>query len=444
VPKVVILGAGLTGLSLAYNLEQNNFFDFQIYEKEDSPGGLLRSFKQDDFTFDFTGHLLHVNNEIFYNFLNKISDIKNFDLVTRRSCIHINNKTIPYPYQMNLAGLENNKIIEAINGFVNRKKSIKPKSFHDWVLKHFGAGIGKQFFFPYNQKLLAFNVKKITPSWTGRFVPKVDLKTILKGAFEQNISGIGYNNQFYYPKKDGIQFLIDKLRKSLKSKIHTNYNAKKIDIINKTVQFENGHTQKYETLITTIPLDLLLKSIKEKPNTNLKKISKKLTCNSVINFNLGFDIKSLSNKHWKYFPENKYPFYRIGFWHNINSNSAKENCSAIYGETSFIPGTKTETQINNLTKKSINSALTTLNLTKNNIVTEKLLHLPHAYVIYDFWREQNLEKLLNRLKKLSIHSIGRYGEWKYSSMQEAFLDGARAAEQILEKRGNNETSNRIL
>ena len=67
--KVIIIGAGLTGLSAAYHLEKKGFNDYLIVEKEDSPGGLCRSIKQDGFTFDYTGHLLHSNNAYFSEFL---------------------------------------------------------------------------------------------------------------------------------------------------------------------------------------------------------------------------------------------------------------------------------------------------------------------------------------------------------------------------------------
>ena len=63
--KIVIAGAGLTGLSTAYHLEKNKFDDFEIYEKENEVGGLCRSVKQDGFTFDYTGHLLHINDIYF-------------------------------------------------------------------------------------------------------------------------------------------------------------------------------------------------------------------------------------------------------------------------------------------------------------------------------------------------------------------------------------------
>ncbi|MFA5075129.1 MAG: NAD(P)-binding protein [Candidatus Babeliales bacterium] len=456
-PEIVILGAGLTGLSCAYNLEKHGFFDFQIFEKDIYPGGLLRSFKQDNFTFDYTGHLLHINNNDFYNFLNEIANINNFDLVTRNSAIFLNNKTVPYPFQMNLAGLDARLIVECIHEFINKKKNLKTKSFHDWAIKYFGKGITKHFFDPYNKKLLSYNTKKITPSWTGRFVPKTDLKKLLYGALNTDPSkNVGYNCQFYYPKHNGIQFLIDNLCKNLKNKIYTNHNATKIDVLNKIIYFENGNFAKYNKLISTLPLNLFLDQIEEKSDTNLKILSKKLLCNSVINFNLGFNVKDLGNKHWIYYPERQLSFYRIGFWHNINPNSTPQNYTAIYGETSYLPGTKTNNQIKNLTSRSIDQSLKILDLEKSNIATQKILKLSHAYVIYDFWREKNLKQILKTLENLSINSIGRYGEWKYSSMQEAYLDAKKTTENLLKtllfnsniniskKRGHNEAVDRVL
>ncbi|MFH1288587.1 MAG: NAD(P)-binding protein [bacterium] len=51
---IIILGAGLTGLSAAYHLNTN----YHIFEKEDEVGGLCRSHIVNGFSFDYTGHLL--------------------------------------------------------------------------------------------------------------------------------------------------------------------------------------------------------------------------------------------------------------------------------------------------------------------------------------------------------------------------------------------------
>ncbi|MBD3231938.1 NAD(P)-binding protein [Candidatus Dependentiae bacterium] len=437
--EVIILGAGLTGLSVAYHLEQKKIYDFEIFEKESIPGGLLRSFYKNGFIFDFTGHLLHINNDYFYNFINQIANIENFDLISRNSYIQFDGKFIPYPFQMNLGHICKDKIVDSIYGFINRKKYIKnPNNFHEWVLKHFGSGMGKYFFFPYNKKLLCYNTKKITASWTNRFVPKTNLKTILNCAVDKNIQqSVGYNNFFYYPKKDGIFFLIKQLGKKLQNKINLNHKMVKIDSRNKIIHFENGIQKNFKILISTIPLDTFLKNLKEDASNNLSKNYNKLLCNSVVNFNLGFNVHNLTNKHWIYFPQKNVPFYRIGFWHNICKNSTPKNKTAIYGELSYLQQKTSNEKLENLKNNSIEKILNILKLKHTNIITQKTLLLKHAYVIYDFWREKNLNKIHKALNNQSIYSIGRYGEWKYSSMQEAVLDGKKYADIISSKLTQN-------
>lgn len=431
--EVIIIGAGLTGLSAAYHLEQNNFFDYKIFEKNDRPGGLLQSIEVDGFTFDHTGHLLHINDAYFKSFLDTIADLTNFNLIERKAAIYSHHTLTDYPFQMNLFGLPTDVIIECIEGYGNRKTTPKePKTFVDWVLKYFGAGMGKHFFFPYNGKILAYDLTKVHPSWTGRFVPQTSMNAILKGAFEKKPeSGVGYNSSFYYPKSGGIEFIIKKIASSLRNPIISKHATTAIDLNTKTVYFENGHQEQFKTLITTMPLDVLLKQTIEPSHLSVTQASKKLLCNAVLNFNLGFAQDALSDKHWIYYPEQQFPFYRMGFWHNLSPSSVKPGHSAIYGETSYLPKTTKELQVHDLLKQSINSALTHLKLNHEDIVIQHINHLKHAYVIYDQWREKNIDKLLATLQEHAILSIGRFGEWKYSSMQDAIFDGKKAADEIL-------------
>src|SRR5687768_6965895 len=59
VKKIVIIGGGLAGVSAAYHLSEHEPI---LFEKESAIGGLCRSFTQDGFTFDCTGHLIHLKN----------------------------------------------------------------------------------------------------------------------------------------------------------------------------------------------------------------------------------------------------------------------------------------------------------------------------------------------------------------------------------------------
>lgn len=434
-PKIVILGAGLTGLSIAYFLEKAGFFDYQIFEKTDRPGGLLKTHHENGFVFDHTGHFLHINNPIFECFLEEIYGLKNMNMLNRKSFIYSNKTNTPYPFQKNLYGLPTKIIVDCITRFIKRKTTIKnPKNFHQWVEKYFGLGFGKHFFFPYNSKLLNIKPKDLMPSWTGRFVPKIELKELLECSLEpKEYSLDGYNSSFFYPKSGGIEQLVKQIISKLKQKIETNHSAHCIDKSRKKIYFQNGHSVDYQMLFSTIPLTNLLKSISNQTMNNFKSTADKLGCNQVVNFNIGIKRENLSEKHWVYFPEKKFKFYRVGFWHNFADSMVPEGHSSLYGEVSFRPELNNKSSKEKLLNQSINQALKFFNIKNSEISIQKTLFLEHAYVVYNLWREQNLKKLHETLNKENIHSIGRFGEWKYSSMQEAVLDGLENSKMALEK-----------
>lgn len=433
--KIIIIGAGLTGISTAYHLEQQGFFDYTLFEKESTIGGLCGSIFQDGFTFDYTGHLLHVNDAYFKHLIDTIVGIDNMNQIVRRSFIYSHHVYTHYPFQIHMHGLPAEVIAECIEGFVTRKQSSKePKNFYNWVLAHFGQGIAKHFFIPFQTKILDYDIKKITASWTGRFVPKTTLRDMIAGSLSDHREpSIGYNSHFLYPKKGGIIFWVKKLADCLVNKVQLNAEVERIDIHNKIVFFSNGHFEHYDKLITTMPLDSLLDTLIEPSNSFLKKQRNKLVCNSVINFNIGVHHNNLSDKHWIYYPEHHYPFYRIGFPHNFSEAAVPKGCSSLYGELSFT--NKDSFFVNTKLTEALSATKKLFSISNTDIATEKIIHIRNAYVIYDVWREKNLPKLLLTLEQHALYSIGRYGAWKYSSMQEAVLDGKEIAEKILTQQG---------
>ncbi len=433
---IVILGAGLTGLSTAYHLEQHNFSDFKIFEKEPTVGGLCRSVEENGFTFDYTGHLLHSNDTYFTQFLTDIIGFENLETIKRRAFIYSHKTYTPFPFQMNLYGLPADVIIECIDGFVQRPTSrTAARSFYDWALQKFGAGITKYFFVPYQQKIFAYDIKKISASWTSRFVPDTNLQAMLRGSLiPPQETEIGYNAHFYYPKKGGINFLITQFAKHIKAPIHTNYTVEQIDLVNKVVTFSNGDFEAFDTLINTLPLDTFLKMVKEPSSNSLTKAADKLLCNSVINFNLGVDKPSISDKHWIYLPEEKFIPYRLGFYNNFSEQMAPEGCSSLYGEIAYLK--KPPVQIKDLVVSAISQVKQLCSFNEEQIIAQKIMPIKHAYVIFDFWREKHLPEIHKNLLSYHIHSIGRYGAWKYASMQESVLDGKTMAEELLTKLGH--------
>src|SRR5947208_2274532 len=135
---IVILGGGLTGLSVAYHLEQRGYHDYKLFEKEERVGGLCRSLKGDGFTFDYTGHLLHISDPYFKTFLEATIGFENLAQIDRRSSVYSSERLTPYPFQTNLYGLDQDVIIDCIKGFVERPQRLpKDPSFAQWVLANF-------------------------------------------------------------------------------------------------------------------------------------------------------------------------------------------------------------------------------------------------------------------------------------------------------------------
>ena len=107
---------------------------------------------------------------------------------------------------------------------------------------------------------------------------------------------------------------------------------------------------------------------------------------------------------------------------------APEGCSSLYGEFAYLK--KDPKEIKFTVDNAIKKTQKLLSISDAQIITQRIINIPHAYVIYDGWRDKNLPTLLDHLTTYNIHSIGRYGAWKYSSMQEAVLDGKAIAEKI--------------
>lgn len=428
--KFVIIGAGLTGLSAAYHLEKKGFTDYALFEKEQSIGGLCRSVEQDGFTFDYTGHLLHTSDPYFRTLLENLVGLKQLNAIERRSFVYSEETYTHYPYQINLHGLSPATIIDCITGYIQRPITKRnPKTFTEWVNHNFGEGFGKHFFLPYQEKIFAYDPHKLSASWTGRFVPSTSLDKIIRGALEKPThESIGYNANFLYPKKGGIFSWVNTFASHITKPIHTNFCVKQINLKNKTVSFTNGHIEPFDELITTIPLDSMLGLVQEKSHTTLQRARKHLLCNSVVNFNLGINHPDVSDKHWIYFPEKQYPFYRIGFPHNFSEHMAPTGHSSLYGEFSHI--NQSRDWINRTLKHALTATKKLLSINDADIATECIMPISHAYVIYDFWREAHLPKLLKQLQEQHVYSIGRYGEWKYASMQEAVLDGKKIVDTL--------------
>ena len=414
----IIIGAGISGLSFGYFSKK----PFIIFEKENTVGGLCKSIKDNGFTFDYSGHFIHIKDKKIKSLIEKVIG-KKLLTVKRNSVILFDNKIIPFPFQAKLYYLTEQQKQKCIEGIKSRKdvKIHDDMPFIDWAKAMFGDGITQYFMQPYNQKLWNYNLNKLTAAWTAPFVPKPTQESIINSAYKKNEQQYGYNSVFYYPSKNGCQAMIDGFYKKLKGNIITNAKVETIDLKNKTI-FAGNKKYFYDNIVSTQPLKELLLSIKDLPK-NISTLIKKLECTSTRCINLGIKYKKdlpkmIKDINWIYVPEKKYPFYRVGIYSNVSKNLAPKKCYSLYIEMSDI---KDCDKIIPILKK------TGIMNDDDEVISLNVIDMQYAYVIFNKDRKKTLDTIFKFLKDNNIYCIGRYGSWEYSFIEKNIIDAKNLA-----------------
>lgn len=423
--EIVILGAGLTGLSTAYHLNRR----YVLYEKEKEPGGMARSIHKDGYIFDYDGHLLHFRDEHVYSLIKNLTN-GNIAPHKRSSWIYSKGNYTRYPFQANFYGLPKNIVKDCLVGIIKAKveavyeRVSSNGNFENWIKRTFGAGIAENFMLPYNRKFWTVDPSEITCDWLYRFVPVPTLEDAVAGAISSNTKPYGYNSRFWYPIKGGISEVTEGFAQKANN-IHFNKKAVTIDQHRKEIIFEDGTLKKFRQLVSTIPMPELSKILVDIP-TKVKSAFSMLRHISIFVVNIGIRRDDITERHWIYFPEKNVSFYRIGFPTNFSMDVAPPKTTSIYAEISYSGSMQIDSQ------KAVSDTirdLKTLGIIQDESEIEICapVDIKYGYVIYDSNREKAVQLIKHYLKRFGIYSIGRYGSWGYMSMEDVILEGREMA-----------------
>ena len=419
--KYLILGAGISGLTLANYLKDE---DYLILEKEKEYGGYCRTIIDGDFIWDYAGHFFHFKTEEFKKFF--MDEVNDDDIIYNEKCtkIYYKNNLVDYPFQTNIHQLEKQEFIDCLYDLFNKEEKETYDNFLDMLYGKFGKSITEKFLKPYNEKLYAVDLTQLDKDAMGRFFPYANIKQIIDNMKkEQDCS---YNNTFLYPKNGAGSFMKILYDKKKKKKVLLNTEVVKIDEESKIVTTNDGEEYNYDYLVNSIPLNQFLPLFN---NEEYNKLEKEMSYNKVLVFNLGFNNKSPYNQeHWMYIPEKEYNYYRIGFYDNILGTDKLSMYIEIgYNKNDEITQEEIDKQL----------GLTLQNLRKQGIVTDDMELVAHstiimnpAYVHITTKTNEDVTKLKEKLNGNNIYTIGRYGGWTYNCMEDCMLEAKEVSRKI--------------
>lgn len=425
---VLVLGAGLAGLSTAFHL-QGSGLSVRHVERERHVGGHAVTIEDEGFRFDRTGHLLHLRDDAMRAL---VLDVLGDDarVVDRRSEVYSSGVYTRYPFQANTFGLPPDVALACVEGFVEahlKRESGRggppPQNFEEHCLATFGEGIARHFMIPYNSRLWGVSPREITADWCKRFVPVPTLHEVLAGAVGVRGPELGYNARFVYPRR-GIGALPVGLAKRVPP-IELGRAPVRIDFRRREAIFED-EVIVYERLVSTAPLDALGKLLDDVP-ADVREAFGRLRCTSLAYLDLAIDGPLGRPFHWIYVPEARFPFYRVGAYSQFSPDVAPAGTSSLYVElASRDPGTLDDVL------PSVAAGLVEMGIIADaaRIRFARLRRLDHAYVIFDHAYFPSLAAIEPFLQRANIVSTGRYGGWNYSSMEDALIFGRDAARRV--------------
>ena len=441
--RIVIIGAGPTGLGAAYRLRQLDYENFIVYEQNSYVGGLCASFKDNKgFTWDLGGHVIFSHYQYFDKLLETLLGDR-FLEHKREAWIRTMNRWIPYPFQNNIKYLPEDVIAECLTGLEKLKRQTqKTVNFEEWIVNNLGEGIAKYFMFPYNFKVWAYPLHSLSADWIAERVSKVKLKDVTTHLESDiNRTDWGPNAVFKYPLYGGTGEIFRKMAVSLHQKIKLNSKVTRIDAKHKKLYLANGGKESYDVLINSSPLDKFIKLIKNCKG-ELLCASLNLEHNGVFIVGIGINKPCPSNKCWMYFPNSNSPFFRVTYLSNYSPNNVPGNkeyysllCESAYSEH------KREDKdeiVEKTIQGLINSGLIK-EIDKKFIISRFLFDIEYAYPIPTLKRDGALRKIQPQLERIGIYSRGRFGAWKYEigNTDHSVMQGKEIVDRILEK--NNES-----
>lgn len=408
--KIIVVGAGISGLSIAHELSDR--FEVTVLEKADRPGGLVKCDRVNGHLYHKVGgHVFNTKRQDVLDWFWKFFDKENeFTKADRNSVVSMEDgKWIPYPIE-NHAYMFNEDMMKGfIFDLVSMAKAPKtePKNFEDFLRTRFGETLYHVYFQPYNEKVWRRSLKHVPLSWLAGKLPMPTLEEMIYNNFKHIEEKAFVHSSFFYEKEGGSQFLANRLAEGLDIR----YNVD----VNSIVKTGNGW------LVNDMPCDKVVfcGNIKSLPAVLQgvdidahKDMIDKLESHGTTSVLCEIDDNPYS---WIYMPSRLHQSHRIICTGNFSpTNRGNGVMSATIEFTDYI------------SKEDILDNLKRIPLHPKYITHE---YTEYTYPIQDEHTRPNISALKQVTEKAGLYLLGRFAEWEYYNM-----DAAMGAALDLNKR----------
>lgn len=459
--RFALLGAGPTGIGAAWRLSQglpskngsaaqsDGWLPFLLLDESPSPGGRAASFTTPEgFTFDYGGHILfpHAEYAELIDLLDQV--VPEWHSSTPIRGVWMDNQIIPTPVQRNIHRLPLPTMAACLWGLWRRHPNGTSKTeptLRQHLEAQFGKALTQHVMAPLNHKMWAQSPDDLGSAWSShrsgskeKNIPDVSVGGVLRNwLLNRDDPGWSAATTVRYPRQGGCGAIWDRVFASLPQRYRRlNSRVHGIDTASKRLCLADGSSVQYERLVSSIPLDVLLRLLRDQPNLQARAREFRATKVQLFGFGLrGAMPAVLKGVHAINVPSPEIPFWRLNFPSNFSPGNVPdpENTWSILCESSIAPGSDVRHE-----QGDIEKALRHMGLlpAQTEIVSVFSTALAHGYPAPFAGRDKLLNEVQQQLEQLDIFSRGRFGGWRYevSNQDHSFMQGLEVIDRLRESK----------
>lgn len=408
--KLAIIGAGISGLSTAHFLKDR--YEVTVFEKETSPGGLIKCRRVNGNLFHTCGG--HVFNskrkDVLDWFWSKFILEKEFSKADRNSVVFmdknntsIEHDDIPYPIENHMYLFKDDtqrKIVDDLV-FMAKNEGEKPNNFEQFLKGRFGETLYNMYFQPYNEKVWRRDLKLVSLSWLEGKLPMPTVAEIIFNNINHVKEKEFVHANFWYEKMNGSQYIADVLAEGL----NINYNAE----IN-NIKYNHGNWEvmggRYDKVIFCGNIKDLVNCIEGIDLSAYKQDVANLEYHGTTAVFCEIDKNPYS---WIYLPSRKHESHRIICTGNFaaSNNDITTPEGRITATIEFTDKIDKEAILDNLTRIPLNP----------KYLDHK--YNQYTYPIQDTKTREMIKNLKSKLSPTGFYFTGRFADWEYYNMDVA-------------------------
>lgn len=420
--EYLILGAGLAGLAAASVLGERA----TVLEREQRPGGLVRTAHWNGYWFDHVVHLLHFYDEATEARVRELFGPVLVRCPPRAYAESLGGVT-QYPFQMNLRGLGADDVVRCVTDLAATtfgRETHRAENFEQELLLTFGRRMCELFLFPYNEKVWKRPLASLAPSafqWT---VTPPDFASVVRGAIDRESDFAPYNANGWYPRpprgsvQRGMELLTHALTRRV-ADLRLGWNVEQIDLEARTVRARRSCEEalfEYETACSTLPLPHAIAACVQAP-AELKRACAGLLVNRALTVTVSVRGPRPAAGHWRYYADPALSFNRIIFLHEFDPELAPPDGWGALVEVTE-PAEVPLGDMNALMRRVVEDLQRCGALNGGEVIDTHVIVADPAYVVFTAEGEEVVARAMAFLREHGVEPLGRYGRWEYSSMSQ--------------------------